>query len=252
MDSFRKWLRSRPVSTLLGYLVTLVSVILGTQRGIEHPHELVEAIARGHILIVLIEAVPEFLKSVWLAPSLFGVGVLFIWWGRRSPDPSKTPPETPEVRLDRIEKSIGENLETRIVVLEDVARQSSPTLEGAGILVKEHHASISSLETGIHGVFQILSNHIPNYVLRQSELTELLDDNRCCRQEYMDLRAVYSDHPATSKPFARGWRPSLPGQESDEATKHYEQWAHHMEYHMNRLQAFSDDRRQLELPANDN
>ena len=164
----------------------------------------------------------------------------------------KPKPDPPEVRLDKINESLAtlatwdalrEGLEKQNRINEGVAGIYGNHGERIGTLEDDRTKAIAergALDRKTNAIVTILGARLPQQMLRQGELTELLLENRSCCQEYMDLRAIYPDHLASSKPFARGWRPSRPEQEIDEVTRHYEQWARHMEYHMNRLQSFSE------------
>jgi hypothetical protein len=158
------------------------------------------------------------------------------WVSKLADDRTKAIGERSDLssRISRIEKHKLADLELSLNKLEEYVAthvvRLPKAIEDLDRRMDLGGSSISSVLAGLG-----------KRMLCQSELTELLDDNRSCRQEYMDLRAIYPDHPAASKPFARGWRPSLPGQETDEATRRYEQWAKHMEFHMNRLQGFSEE-----------
>jgi hypothetical protein len=154
-------------------------------------------------------------------------------------------------RLDEIEKGASalattEMLTTAIKkqneIYDVLGERQTNASERVTILEDDRSKAIrerSAIEIRIASLSKVLQD-IPSHVLRQNEFTELLLENRSCCIEYIDLRAIYPNHPAASKPFAWGWRPSRPEQDVDEVTKYYEQWAKHMEYHMNRVEALSD------------
>jgi hypothetical protein len=120
-------------------------------------------------------------------------------------------------------------------------------VEGCKQRLDEHRPWISDLEEALAAVRSMVQG-FPNHAIRQMELTELIQGLRLCFGQYLELRALYPDHPAATLPFATGWRPSRPDQELDEITRRYEQWARRLGDEVERAKGFQSKWR-VSLPS---
>jgi hypothetical protein len=175
-----------------------------------------EALVSPHGLAILIIISVLWLTAVGFWPAIRG------WLKKIGWEIVPKPPLS-----DRVSDAETQLVKTRLdVVKHDIE------IDGLGTSSKDSRARIVTLSSAL--------KDFPQYVVRQNELTELIQIVRSCSDEYQDLRALYQDHPAATKPFASAWRRSRPEEQADGATKHFERWAAHMERYVRGYDAFSD------------
>jgi hypothetical protein len=136
-------------------------------------------------------------------------------------------------------KAIGERskLGLRISDVERKGDSSIGDIQGLNLRAEEHKAWIRDVELSVVALRPVVRG-FSRYLMRETELTDLIHGIRACIAEHQDLRAFYPDHPAVTKPFATSWRPSRPEQRADESTKRCDRWARHLESHIERVNLF--------------
>jgi len=108
---------------------------------------------------------------IWVIVAGFAAILISIFWPSIKPLLPKRSPTIHE-RVHKLDKDVPEltsehgglclrvdGMESKLTVLEDFARESSPQIEGANILVKEHQTALASLTTSVDGIFPLLREY---------------------------------------------------------------------------------------------
>jgi hypothetical protein len=203
-------------------------------------------IHEGKFALEVLDGITEFFQHHVFMGLLIGFSLLFLataWSELSNRMPSWLRFRTIHERVHELEHSVNaheaactevhDGFETRI---KDSEKNHQRFMEW----VTQARNFNSNTQDRLDKLQRLMASAFSKHVVRESELTELAIEIRSCTAEYMDLRALYPEHPAATKPFATSWRRSRPEEPADDATRHFERWAIHMEHYVRVYDAFSD------------